>query len=648
MSPVVYLGNGAIALAIALSLFGILLFYASIRIGSPGAAPWAPAPWARAAHYLNFALMTAASLAMVYALLRDDFSVSYVAHVGSRETPRWISAISLWSSLEGSILLWVWVLAAYSALFVYLNRERETALFHWAGLILLVIQCFFYLLLALAANPFLPIDLPPLNGPGPNPLLQNHWLMAVHPPCLYIGYIGFSVPFALALSVLLSDRSDKSDLSDWTALARPWILFPWSFLSIAIVLGGWWSYAVLGWGGYWAWDPVENASFMPWLSATALLHSMMVQERRRLLPLWNISLAVLTFLLTILGTFLTRSGVLDSVHSFTESHVGPYFLVFISLALAVSLALLLWRGASLKGEGRIENLFSLEVLFLFNNLLFLSFLFVVFLGTLYPLVVEAIRGTRLSVGEPYFNQMTVPLTGMILLLMSVGWITPWGRGEPGRFFRQIRGPLLASLLISALFVLLGIRNPAVVILLFLSVLVFFVILFEALRHGGGSPRWGRRIAGLTAHIGALIVIVAVSLSSAYERDQEMALKKGEGVLFGGYRLTLDRVVAEEVPQRFEVKAVIQVERGGKPAGILSPQMNFYPNSREPIGSPAIRSSLLEDLYLTLIHFEKDGSSVSLRAMVSPVVSWIWVGGGVVMLGGLWSLISGRKKGGEGR
>ncbi len=650
MSPIVYIGNTCIGLSIGLALFGALAFLVARRTDSSGAASLG-----RGAAYGSFVLMTVANLAMVYALLGDDFGVSYVAHVGSRETPRWISAISLWSSLEGSILFWGWLLTAYAAACLYLYRERKEKLFDWVGLTLHLVGLFFFFVLAIPANPFLPVAMPPSNGPGPNPLLQNHWLMAVHPPCLYMGYIGFTVPFAFAIAALLEE--DVSGI--WVTLTRRWTLFAWAFLSIAIVLGGWWSYAVLGWGGYWAWDPVENASFMPWLAGTALVHSVMVQEKRRLLAIWNLALAIITFLLTVLGTFLTRSGVLDSVHSFTESHIGPYFLFFIAVTLGAGAALLLWKGPKFREKGRFENLFSLEVLFLFNNLLFISFCFIVFLGTLYPLVVEAISGTRISVGEPYFNQMTVPIFGMILLLMGISLVTPWKKGNLPSFIRSLKGPAVIGLLPVVLCLVFGVRRLWLVLMIYLASVAWLVMKIEFLRvvwkRSEKRPlrlltsSWRlfsenpRRYGGFVAHAGALLIAIAIGFSQAYEKETEVTLKKGESVTIGGYTLTLAALRAEEVPQRFEIKADVSIRKGGAEIGTLSPQMNYYPTSKEPIGSPAIRSTLIEDLYLTLIHFEKDGSAAALKVIVTPAVVWIWVGGVVVMLGGFVALSFGRSK-----
>ncbi|MDO8461969.1 MAG: cytochrome c-type biogenesis CcmF C-terminal domain-containing protein [Deltaproteobacteria bacterium] len=638
MSPLITIGNGCIGLSVGFSLLGMILFFASRRTESSSLAPLASlAAWGRGSVYANFILITTANLAKVYGLLSNDFGISYVAHVGSLETPRWISAISLWSSLEGSILFWGWILTTYAAVCIYIYRDRDEKFFSWVGLTLLFVELFFFLLLALPANPFLPVIPAAMNGPGPNPLLQNHWLMSIHPPFLYIGYIGFTVPFAFAIASLLETGEE------WISWARPWILFAWSFLSMAIVLGGWWSYAVLGWGGYWAWDPVENASFMPWLTGTALVHSIIVYEKRKMLHSWNVMLAILTFLLTLLGTFLTRSGVLDSVHSFTESHVGPYFLVFIGITLVLSMTLLLWKSPQSQEQGKVQSLFSLEVLFLFNNLLFLSFCFIVFLGTLYPLIVEAIKGQRISVGEPYFNQMTVPIVGMILLLMGIGLATPWKKGSFRSFLNLSLKPAVVALLITGCSFFRGARNLWLMVVIFLASFAFLIMLFEVariFRQQGVTNLFAtnrRRYGGFVSHLGALIIIVAIAISSLYKKDHEITLQKGESGQIGRYTLTLQGITAEQAAQRFEIKAIVQVSEKGKILGELTPQMNFYPMSQQPIGSPAVRSTPVEDLYLTLISFEQDGSKVSIRAMISPAVSWIWIGGVLVMIGGLIAL-----------
>lgn len=628
MSPIVTIGNLSLGLAFASSLLGIV-FYASSRLLQASPHKVSLASWGRATIYGNFILMTIATLAMVYGLLSNDFGVSYVAEVGSRETPRWVSAISLWSSLDGSILFWIFLLTTLSAVCIYWYRERQESLFASVGLVLLATQIFFYILLALPANPFRAVIPAPMNGPGPNPLLQNHWLMGLHPPTLYIGYIGFTIPFAFAVASLM----DEEFPTYWVTLIRKWTLFAWSFLSLAIVLGGWWSYAVLGWGGYWAWDPVENASLMPWLAGTALVHSIMVQEKRNLFCRWNLFLAILTFLLTLLGTFLTRSGVLDSVHSFTESDIGPYFLVFIALIFAVSIALLLWRSPKMPRENKIESLFSLEVFMLFNNLLFLCLCLIVITGTLYPIAAEIISGTKISVGEPYFNQMTVPLTALVLMLMSVGFIVPWRQGDPKKTASQIAAPFVLSLLLTCGLAGLGLREIPVLIFVFL-------ILFAALVMFMRRPRFS---CGMLAHLGILLLLAGVTFSSQYEKEQELTLKVGESASLGAYEFVFEGMSRRESPQRFEVRANVTLLKNDREIKTLTPQLNFYPLSQQPIASPAIHSTLIQDFYVTLISFEQDGSKASLRLMISPAVSWIWIAGFVLLGSGLLGVFWQRRK-----
>ncbi|MBI2340798.1 MAG: cytochrome c biogenesis protein CcsA [Deltaproteobacteria bacterium] len=411
----------------------------------------------------------------------------------------------------------------------------------------------------------------------------------------------------------------------------------------------------MGWGGYWAWDPVENASLLPWLTGTALVHSVMVQEKRKLLPVWNLTLAIVTFLLTLLGTFLTRSGVLDSVHSFTESAIGPWFLIFTGAVLAISVGLLLWRAPFFKpagrqsGSSRFENLLSLEVLFLFNNLLFVSFCFVVFLGTWYPLVVEALQGKRISVGQPYFNQMSVPITCMILLVLGIGLLTPWRKGDPKKIRTSAKLPALLSAVVTLVAWILGARSPLIAGMIGLCGFAFFVMLLEVIRLSKTRSPLAllvdnpRRYGGFVSHLGALMVVIGVAFSAIYETDREITLKKGESAAVGNYELVFEEVVSRDTPQRYEVRARVDVTHNGKIKRVMTPQMNYYPNSREPVATPAIRSNLLRDIYLTLIQVEENGSRASLRVIIAPGVSWIWIGGFVVMLGGLLALSFGRKK-----
>src|SRR5688572_27041568 len=364
-------------------------------------------------------LVSVATIAMVVALVTHDFSVSYVAAVGSRSTPLLFTIISLWGALEGSILFWGWVLAMYAAAVAWLHSSRPGNLVPYAAMTLLAVSAFFAILLVGPADPFRPVFPVPSDGPGPNPLLQNHILMAIHPPLLYLGYVGLTTPFAYAISALALTLPGP----EWLRRTRRWSLVAWSFLTLGILFGGWWAYEVLSWGGYWAWDPVENASLMPWLVATAFIHSSLVQQRRGMLQAWNFVLVISAFALTILGTFLTRSGTITSVHSFTQSAIGPVLLGFLVLVLAGSFALFATRSHLVASAPRLDSFWSREGTFLANNLLLTVFALVVLVGTIYPLVLEAFTGTQVGVGEPFFNSLTVPLSFVLLLTMGVGPVT---------------------------------------------------------------------------------------------------------------------------------------------------------------------------------------------------------------------------------
>ncbi|HET7721590.1 MAG TPA: cytochrome c-type biogenesis CcmF C-terminal domain-containing protein, partial [Acidimicrobiales bacterium] len=408
--------------------------------------------------YMVLAGAVVAAGAMEWALVTHDFSIDYVVQNHARSTPLLYTVAALWGALEGSIILWGLVLAGYLAVAVHRLRARASEpLVAWATLVGLVVAAFFFALMLGPANPFRSVSgLVPKDGLGPNVLLQNHVLMAIHPPMLYLGYVGMTIPFAFATAALITGRVGEG----WLLETRRATLVAWAFLSVGIILGAWWSYEVLGWGGYWAWDPVENASFIPWLTATAFLHSVVVQERRGMLRVWNLSLIIATFCLTILGTFLTRSGVLNSVHAFSESDIGAWLLGFLGLAAATGIGLIAWRGDRLRTPGRIDSPVSREGAFLANNLLFAGFAFVVLLGTVFPLLVEALRDEKLSVGEPYFDRMTVPIGLTLLFLMAVAPALPW-RAASGEVLRRRLGvPAWAGALTMAACAVLGARGVA--------------------------------------------------------------------------------------------------------------------------------------------------------------------------------------------
>jgi cytochrome c-type biogenesis protein CcmF len=643
------LGRSLVLLALFVSTIGAVLAAATALRRSP--AGWI---WTRRLAYLFALAMIAANALMVRALLVRDFSVSYVAQVGSLSVPNWVAFVSLWSSLEGSILFWGLVIGCYVGIATWANRSSHPEYMPWATAVWLGCGAFFAFLLSGPAQPFGSVSPVPSDGPGPNPLLQNHLLMVVHPPCLYLGYVGMTIPFGLASAALLTGRLGH----DFLRPLRTWLMVPWTFLTCAIVLGGWWAYEVLGWGGYWAWDPVENASFLPWLTATAALHSALLTERKGVLKGWTVTLVLATFLLTILGTFMTRSGVFNSVHSFTQSAIGPTILVFLVIALTWSVVLLATRIDKLAPEGAIEPALGRDSLFLVNNLVFVLFTFTVLLGTVFPLVVEALRGVQMSVGRPYFDHMAVPLGVVLLLLMGVGPALPWGRATAAQVRQALVPPLVGASLVTAAGLGVGVRKPWTLVALAFGGYTLQVTLRElwlplARRRSAHRESLGRalvaasvgagrrRFGSYVVHAGAALVIVAIAVSSTMGDSREAQLKLGEQTQVGRYTLTFVGVDQEREPNREAVVARVAVAEGSRSLGVMSPRMNQYESQREPIGTPAVRSSLFEDLYLSVMNIDPASGTLGMVAMVRPMVGWIWAATAIMALGSLLSLVPSR-------
>ena len=580
---------------------------------------------------------------MERALVTRDFTVAFVAQHGSHRTPAIFNVATLWSALEGSILLWVLVLVGYVAMVAWWFRDRLTdPLVGWALLVLFAVCTFFFLLLAGPAHPFDSFD--PwfgYDGPGPNPLLQNHVLMAFHPPILYLGYVGFTVPFAFAVAALVTGRMGEG----WLIETRRWTLVAWGCLTAGIVLGAWWSYEVLGWGGYWAWDPVENASFLPWLTGTAFLHSVMVQERRGMLRAWNLSLLCSTFALTILGTFITRSGVLESVHSFTESGIGPLLLGFLALVVAVSVGLIAWRGDDLHQAGQIKSPVSRTAAFLGNNLLFGAFAFVVLLGTVFPLIVEATTGDRISVGNPYFEKMTMPIGFALLFLMAVAPALPWGNSEPGVLPRRLLGPAALGAVAMMAGVVLGSRGWVPTLAVGLGGFAAggaLRPLAAEVRLRGPQGLTGRSSGGMVVHLGVAIVAVAFACSSSFVRQAEFRFAApGDTAAIAGHQLVFDGIEEVELPEKTEVRVGVVVD-GRR----YTPAISRFPFGGHTIGRPATRSSWKDDVQLAVLDVPDDeGSTTTLvRVTVQPLVWWLWAGGGLMAVGTLLAVIPARRRG----
>ena len=636
------LGSGFVALGLAASIVGLAAQAVGLATGRARLLARAPAT------VVVLAVAAVGQVAvMERALITRDFTVAYVAQHGSHRTPTLFNVATLWSALEGSILLWVLVLVGYLVMVAWRFRHRlADPLVGWALLVLFAVCTFFFVLLAGPAHPFASFDpWPGYDGPGPNPLLQNHVLMAFHPPILYLGYVGFTVPFAFAIGALATGRIGEG----WLVETRRWTLLAWTCLTAGIILGAWWSYEVLGWGGYWAWDPVENVSFLPWLTGTAFLHSVMVQERRGMLRVWNLSLLCSTFALTILGTFVTRSGVLESVHSFTESGIGPILLGFFALVAAVSVGLIAWRGDDLRSEGSMASPVSRTGAFLGNNLLFGAFAFVVLLGTVFPLLVEATTGDRISVGNPYFEKMTMPIGFALLFLMAIAPALPWGRADSGVLSRSLLAPAATGAAAMVVAVAVGSRGWAPTLAVGLGGFAAggaLRPLLRAVRSGGLWGLLGRSSGGMVVHLGVAIVAVAFACSSSFIRQAEFRFEApGDQATIAGHQLVFDGLVEVERPEKTEIQVGLFVD-GQR----YAPAISRFPFGGRTIGTPATRSSWRDDVQLAVLAVPDDRGSAStvVRVTVQPLVWWLWVGGGVMVVGTLLAAVPARRRKPAGR
>jgi cytochrome c-type biogenesis protein CcmF len=609
--------------------------------------------WTRSAEhaaYAVFALVTVATAILLRALLQHDFSLEYVAAYSSSTLPTQYVVAALWGGQKGSLLFWSFMLTLFSTIVHWQNRERNRALMPWVTATLMVIALFFLALLTFVTDPFERLPVAAREGQDLNPLLQNYWMM-IHPPSLYTGYVSASVPFAFAIAALASGQLGDQ----WIRTVRRWALFSWAFLALGNLLGARWAYEVLGWGGYWAWDPVENAAFMPWLVSTAYLHSVMIQEKKDMLRVWNMVLVLLTFALTIFGTFLTRSGVISSVHAFASGAIGPFLLAYLAAILLTSLGLLVWRWDRLGERAELDALLSRESVFLVNNVLLVAFCFTVFMGTIFPLLAEAVTGAKVSVGTPYFNWVSVPILLVTLLLMGVGPLVPWRRGSWAVLGRLVQGAAAIALGASLLTWLVGGLPLGLVGLGYtLPYFVAAIVLGELWRAARGRRRatgesWPRavgrllaqnhrRYGGLIVHLGVVLVAIGVATSTVGKLEREATLRKGETLELGRYAVGFTGLSATEQRTHLLVQAALQVSEAGRPTGTLRPGQRLYPGSSSPFASVAVRYGFFRDFYVILGAFDRQGEWAQIKAQVHPMVAWIWLGGVVVLLGGglaLW-------------
>ena len=591
-----------------------------------------------------------ATFILSYQLIISNFDIDYVARYTSLETPTMYKISALWAGQSGSLLFWLFILSIFATITVIQNQNKHHGLMPWVIITLAVIQMFFLVLTNFITNPFMPTDADFVvaNGNGLNPLLQNV-TMAIHPPTLYLGYVGFSVPFAFAFSALMN--KDTSSL--WIQSIRRWSLVAWLFLSMGIILGGWWAYQELGWGGYWAWDPVENASFMPWLTATAFIHSIIIQEKKDMLRVWNMVLIILTFTLCIFGTFLTRSGVMSSVHSFTASSLGPIFLSFVFIIMIVSFGMMFFRKNDLRSPRKMESFTSRESGFLFNNMVFVVMCFSVFWGTLFPVISEAVRGTKITVGPPFFNQLNIPIGLVLLALTGIGPLLAWRKTGKQNLIRNFTFPILSGLVGAAIFLFLGYKGY-VVISFSLCTFVTATISAEFLRGikartkkfnetvfialGRMMSKNRSRYGGYVVHLGIVLMFVGFT-GHAFDKEKEFSLMVGESDHVASYEFELIKMSEAERPNHYAWISELRVtDHTGQFVTILRPEKRVYfhknpdVNKRQPHSELDIYSTMNKDIYSIFSAVDNENGVAFIKIMVNPLVRWVWIGGYILVIG----------------
>src|SRR4051794_14492735 len=695
------LGSGCLALALCVALYGIA---ASLYGARGGGRAWVDS--GRRAVYATAGVVVVAFGVLEAAFLRSDFALSVVADHSSTTTPTFYRATAVWSSQEGSLLLWVLLLGLWSSLMLFLTRRRAREVAPYAAAVLLGFAVFFLSLLVFLENPFDRAPSVVAEGAGLNPLLR-HPSMMIHPPMLYSGYTLFAVPFAFAVGALIARRVD----AEWIRVTRPFTLAAWTCLGTGVILGARWSYTELGWGGYWAWDPVENAALMPWLIGTAFLHSVMIQEKRGMLKIWNASLVLTTGVLSVLGTFLVRSGILNSIHAFGASTLGIPFLVLIGAMIAASVGLVVSRASDLRSENRLDSLLSREAIFLLNNLVLVGLCFVIFWGTFFPLISEAVTGTQASVGPPWFDRYIVPLALLLVLLSGIGPVIAWRRATAANLRRNLLRPAIFGVLVVVALVVAGVTgSPAALAMFGLSAFVLAASgqeLSRGVRAGramSGEPvpralvslvrRNRRRYGGYLVHVGVAVLFAGVAASSAFQHVRDVRLGPGQTARVGGYELTYLRPTGRVVAasngrlERIDLGADLRVRRAGRPVGMVHTHRSYFPTMDPTLGPVGryfegeatseigLRAGLRRDVWsaiqpdLSTLRplidrgdkvFRDAGDSLTpqarsialatalrglqerytaapppatFRLLVSPLVSWIWIGALIVFAGGL--------------
>lgn len=668
-------GYGVLVLTFVLTLYSIV---AAIYGATQKSQQWVES--ARLAMLFTFPLITLGALSLIYLLLTDQYNVSFVYQVTSRSMPFYLKITALWGGQAGSLVLWSWLMSTFAASASLRKWERDREFLPWVLVVCSITLAFFIGLVIFSENPFAqywqtnngeiitamfqPAGLSlfiPQDGNGLNPLLR-HPGMIIHPPMLYLGFVSFVIPFAFAIAALVTGRTDDR----WIRITRRWTLVAWLFLSCGLVLGSRWAYDVLGWGGFWGWDAVEVAAFMPWLAGTAFLHSVMIQEKRGMLKHWNMLLIILTYALVIFGTFLTRSGILSSVHAFAQSAIGPAFFIFITLTFFASLALLIHRWADLKSEAQMTSMLSREAFFLLNNLLFMCILAVCFLGVVFPLLTEAsgvigqkfpalaniFTGQKVTVGPEWYKSATGPLFATLVLVMGIAPLSAWGHSTARTLGAAIWKPLLVAL--AAMLVIIfgvGIRNPYALIGFFVVSTSASITLYEFWRAAHARSKaqkenlllalWRlfsrnrRRYGGYLIHLSILLMAIGIMGIDLFQTQTQRSLAVGQQVELDGYSVRFDSLAQFPYEDgRYVTRAVVSIFKNGELLGELYPRVDTYP-SGETMTIPGLRSTLQDDLYIVLANWEGVTSQVApFKIYHNPLVNWLWIGALVLIFGSL--------------
>ena len=655
------LGYGAVLITGLLALYGIVAALYGLWRNRPD---WVES--ARNAMLLTFPLLSLSALALIYLLVTSSFEVAFVAEVTSEAMPTYLKATALWGGQAGSLLFWAWLMSAFTSAVTLRKWERDREFLPWVILVGLVTLGFFLLLILVFENPFerlwaLPdgsveqsilrpmggVLFTPRDGNGLNPLLR-HPGMIIHPPMLYLGFVAFVIPYAFAIAALITGRTDDR----WIRITRRWTLWAWLFLSLGLVLGGRWAYDVLGWGGYWGWDPVEISAFMPWLSGTAFLHSVMIEEKRGMLKHWNMILIITTYALVIFGTFLTRSGVLSSVHAFAQSAIGPAFFIYIGVTFLVSMGLLFYRWNDLKAKNQMTSLLSREALFLLNNLLFIGILVICFWGVIFPLISELATGQKVTVGPPFYERATAPLFAAMLFLMGVAPLSAWRHSTARTLGRAMWKPFLVSLLAPIGAFIGGVRLWAGLLTFWLAAFVASVTLYEFWRGARARSRragesfpvalWNlakrnrRRYGGYIIHLGVVLMAVGIIGIEAFQAETQKTIPQGGEISLRDYTMRYESLAFFDTPDNRNVaRAVVSVYKNGKYVGELHPRRDFFYDSQQPMTIPGVRSTMEDDFYVLLVDWMPISSEgATFKVFHNPLVNWLWWGAWVFIIGTL--------------